>query len=93
MVAQTFRKRHDDVLKAIRKLDCSADFNLRNLRSWNLLRKMVFRWSRAALIVKRILQPQLLLSYNDRGREMPIASEVCKFLGYVKPENAVVKMR
>ncbi|EFJ8857275.1 transcriptional regulator [Escherichia coli] len=29
-VAEFFRKRHDDVLKKIRQLDCSLDFNARN---------------------------------------------------------------
>lgn len=30
MVAETFGKRHDDVLKSIRELECSEDFSLRN---------------------------------------------------------------
>jgi Rha family phage regulatory protein len=29
-IAETFRKRHDDVLKAIRNLECSTEFRLRN---------------------------------------------------------------
>ncbi len=29
-VAETFEKRHDDVLKSIRNLGCSAKFRLRN---------------------------------------------------------------
>lgn len=30
IVAEFFRKRHDDVLKAVRNLDCSEEFRLRN---------------------------------------------------------------
>lgn len=30
IIAEQFGKRHDDVLKAVSKLECSADFNLRN---------------------------------------------------------------
>lgn len=29
-IAELFEKRHDDVLKAVRKLDCSEDFSVRN---------------------------------------------------------------
>ena len=34
-VAETFGKRHDDVLKSIRNLDCSKEFSLRNFEESN----------------------------------------------------------
>lgn len=99
-VAESFEKRHDDVLKSIRNLGCSEYFGLRNfaetsykdVREWCMARNLP-PYSKNHFLKRLYAQFVMLKQTNYRRNKKPVPALQGLALKLRRPDNGTVQSR